>query len=190
MCLVVYSNDLPRPIHDSLMKVLESDSGQQADTLADVLDRHLVPDTGQNLLHALHTGRLINKVATDSVTMVLNAKNSIVLNKLNTMLDDIAAGKEASKQMAEVKNKNPEAETTIADVLATPFYAPLNSENVASKTLRAQAARMLAEADVLDLQEAAKFSSAPKTTKLTREEKTATKDTILKKKGRQKTARN
>ena len=37
MCLVAYSDLLPRLYHDSIMKVLESDIGQAAENFADAL---------------------------------------------------------------------------------------------------------------------------------------------------------
>jgi hypothetical protein len=49
MCLVAYSDTLPRMIHDEVMKQLESPIGQNAKDLSDVLFRTTMND-GRNAL--------------------------------------------------------------------------------------------------------------------------------------------
>ena len=44
MCLVIYPDVLPAPWEDAIMKVLESDVGQQAEQFADALHRSYLPD--------------------------------------------------------------------------------------------------------------------------------------------------
>jgi hypothetical protein len=66
MCLLVYSELLPRTYHDTVMKVLESDPGQAASELSDALFRSLLPD-GRNVLETLHAEGLIRKIPTSQV---------------------------------------------------------------------------------------------------------------------------
>ena len=61
MCLVSYSDLLPRMYHDTVMTVLESAAAQNSQSLADVLHRNMMPD-GKNCLEALHVSGLIKKV--------------------------------------------------------------------------------------------------------------------------------
>ncbi|NIU00069.1 MAG: hypothetical protein GWN01_03740, partial [Nitrosopumilaceae archaeon] len=44
MALVVYTDKIPATFHDTIMKVIESDPGQKAKELADVLHRNMLPD--------------------------------------------------------------------------------------------------------------------------------------------------
>ncbi len=55
MCLVIYPDVLPTHIHDTVMRVLESPTGQQETSLANALHRSLLPD-GRAILEALHKG--------------------------------------------------------------------------------------------------------------------------------------
>ena len=52
--LVVGTQGLQDSYHDSLMQLVQEDSGQQADELADVLAVRKFPD-GTNMLEFLHT---------------------------------------------------------------------------------------------------------------------------------------
>ena len=71
MCLVIYPDVLPVAWHDAIMKVVESDVGQQAEELADALHRSYLPD-GRVILDTLHTERMIKKVRTADVLMKHN----------------------------------------------------------------------------------------------------------------------
>jgi hypothetical protein len=101
MCLVVYSDLLPRIYHDAVMKVLESDVGQQAKDFADALHRSLMPD-GVNALEALHRNGLIKKVPTNQVLVTPTTTSSVRLDELNGILNEMAKGEEAVKRLAEL----------------------------------------------------------------------------------------
>jgi len=83
--LVVGTNGLPDAYHDSLMSLLESDAGQQANELADLLSVRRFPDGGP-MLSWLHTNGHLKKVPTNMVLMTQNAKSQIQLDELNTMI--------------------------------------------------------------------------------------------------------
>lgn len=104
MCLLVYSDLLPRMIHDEIMKVLESAVGQQANDLADALFRNIMPD-GRNTLQVLHAEGMIQKVPTNQVIVQANAKSNVRLDELNDILDEMAKGEEAVKKLAELDAK-------------------------------------------------------------------------------------
>ena len=103
MCLVIYPEVLPAPWHDAIMKVLESEMGQQAEQFADALHRSMLPD-GRPILETLHIERMIKKVRTADVVITPRANAKIRLDELNTMLNEMKTGEEAIKRLAENDN--------------------------------------------------------------------------------------
>lgn len=83
--LVIGTNGLVDSYHDSLMAVIESDAGQQANELADVLSVRRFPD-GSNMLGYLHTNGHLVKVPTNLVLVTPDSKTSIPLNELNELI--------------------------------------------------------------------------------------------------------
>jgi hypothetical protein len=100
MCLVCYPDVLPVQYHDGIMRVLESDVGQQAKNFADALHRNVFAN-GNNMLHTLHKEGMIKKVQTNQVTILPNAKSKIRLDELNSLLSQIDSGGEAAKVLAD-----------------------------------------------------------------------------------------
>ncbi len=101
MALIVYSDLLPRIYHDSVMSVLESPVGQQAENFADALFRNMMSD-GVNSLEALHKSHLIKKVQTNQIIMTPTPTSSIRLDELNKLLTEMSQGAEAVSRMAEI----------------------------------------------------------------------------------------
>lgn len=100
MCLVIYPDTLPAPWEAAIMKVLESDVGQQAENFADALHRSLLPD-GRVILETLHKENMIKKVRTADITITPRPDSHIRLDELNKMLNEMKQGEEAIKRMAE-----------------------------------------------------------------------------------------
>lgn len=84
-CLAIGTNGLVDSYHDSLMAVIESDAGQQANELADILSTRRFPD-GSNMLGYLHSNGHLVKVSTSLVLVTPDAKTSIPLNELNEVI--------------------------------------------------------------------------------------------------------
>lgn len=101
MCLLVYSDLLPRMYHDEIMKVLESPVGQNAKEFSDVLFRTMMAD-GTNCLESLHRAGLIKKVPANQVLVTPTATSSVRLDELNNILDEMEKGEEAVKRLAEI----------------------------------------------------------------------------------------
>ena len=101
MCLVCYPETLPTHIHDSIMKTLESDVGQQATNLADALHRNLLPD-GRPQLEALHREGMIKKVPTAQVIVTPTPASSVKLDELNKIIKEMEQGEEALKRLQEL----------------------------------------------------------------------------------------
>jgi hypothetical protein len=100
MCLLIYPEVLPAHWHDAIMKVLESDVGQQAEELAEALSRSLLPD-GRVILNTLHNEKMIKKVRAGDVIMTPRTDASIRLDELNKMLNEMKLGDAAVKKMAD-----------------------------------------------------------------------------------------
>lgn len=100
MCLVIYPDVLPAPWEDSIMKVLESDMGQQSEQFADALHRSLLPD-GRAILETLHREKMIKKVRTADVIVTPRTDSTIRLDELNNILREMKTGEAAIKRMAE-----------------------------------------------------------------------------------------
>jgi hypothetical protein len=101
MALVLYSDTLPRMIHDEVMKAVESPIGQNATDFSDVLFRTIMAD-GRNALEVIHREGFIKKVPTSQVLITPTAKSSVRLDELNSILDEMEKGDEAVKRLAEL----------------------------------------------------------------------------------------
>jgi hypothetical protein len=104
MALVLYSDTLPRLIHDEVMKALESAVGQNAKEFSDVLFRTTMAD-GRNALSVLHAEGFIKKVPTAQVLITPTNKSSVRLDELNDILDEMDKGEEAVKRLAEIDSQ-------------------------------------------------------------------------------------
>ena len=107
-CLVVGTKFLPDLYHNSLMKAVESDAGQDAEELGMYLDRQTFPD-GTNMLKMLHNDNYIKKFATKDVIVTFGntPDGRIALNKLN---EQIARDMGIKVSELAVKDDTPKAE--------------------------------------------------------------------------------
>ena len=166
--LVCGTTALPDAFHDSLMSLVESDSGQQANELADILSVRRFPD-GSNMLEFLHRNGLLTKVPTSGVVMMFDAKNQIPLNELNQLIadqkgvsiDELAISEDNSDEIkikeetVTTKNKWDKAREEKAAkeaVEAKPETIELTPAEMRSRAdaLYKEAARLRKEADALD----------------------------------------
>lgn len=165
--LVCGTNALPDAFHDSLMSLIESDSGQQANELADVLAVRRFPD-GSNMLEFLHRNGLLTKVATNMVTMVFDNKNQITLSELNQLVADqkgitidqlaITESSEqpetpATKESVKTKwDKAREDKTKATEAVVDTAPLDLSPAEMRSRAdaLYKEAARLRKEADTID----------------------------------------
>lgn len=101
MCLVVYTELLNQHIHDPLIKTIESDIGQNSESLADALNRSYTKD-GRIILQVLHSEHQLKKVQTSQIVMTPGPNIKIRLDELNTMLNEMKLGEAAVKRLAEI----------------------------------------------------------------------------------------
>lgn len=192
MCLVAYSDLLPRLVHDEIMKVLESAQGQAAENLADALFRNIMAD-GRNTLEVLHKEGFIKKVPCNQVIVTPGGKSTVRLDELNDILNEMKKGEDAIKKMAELdanagisgkRRSDPREVGAPRNSRATPAQVTesvLTDEDLAQQRLdqaermRESAKQLLAEAERLANEAAAMSAPTIKTTraKTTNAKKTA-----------------
>ena len=101
MALVIYPDVMPVAMHDTIMKVIESSAGQQAENLGDALFRSLLPD-GRPMLQTLHAEGMIKKVQSKQVVVTPNATSHVNLEEMNNILRKMKLGEDAIREMAEL----------------------------------------------------------------------------------------
>lgn len=152
--LVVFVDTLSSDEHDSLIKVVESASGQQAYELAEVMNRSFLPD-GRNMLLGFHKTGKLQKIATKDIEMVPNSTSSLSLDELNRIIAEqrgvsledlpIKPGETKTEQNSAIVESTSVAE----EITVTPTTPePLSNEDLA-KQLRSQADAMFKEAQRL-----------------------------------------
>lgn len=122
MALVTYTDVLPRPIHDDLMGVVESDIGQNSNEISEVLHSRTGYD-GRTVLNMIHQEGHIKKVPTSQI-IVTHAQNaSCRLDELNNVLRKMKEGEKAQQELADLESgrglKDP-ARNGLAEEAAQP----------------------------------------------------------------------
>jgi hypothetical protein len=156
-CVVVTTENLEAGDHDSLIKLVESASGQQADDLATVMMRSTLSD-GSNMLARFHTTGKMVKVKTADVEMIPNQNTSIRLNELNEAIaqqrgvtvNDLAVTGADGKTKAKLGSDQP-AISASEMAAAAPSITPMADDGVITdetlaKKFRSDADRLSKEA--------------------------------------------
>jgi len=167
-CVCIATENLKAEDHDSLIKLVESNSGQSADEFADVMARATLSD-GTNMLGAFHASGRLQKFATSSIEMTPDTHTSISLDELNKLIadqrgvsiEDLAVSESAalgdaksSKPPARNKTAPTEPATSAGNTLdpVSPLAASgnevLTDEQLAAG-YRSQADRLFKEAKLL-----------------------------------------
>ena len=84
-CLVIPTESLEDSQHDALIRLVESNAGQNAHEFAEVLARSTFPD-GSIMLASLHANGKLHKSATDQIEMIPNFQTRIPLDELNVVI--------------------------------------------------------------------------------------------------------
>lgn len=158
--LVVGTQGLGDSYHDTLMSLLQSDAGQQANELADILAVRKFPD-GNVMLAYLHNNGHLKKVPTHMVFMTPNSQTQLPLDKLNEMIaqergisiEDLAVN-DGSQQKPKNAKKVETVETiaTVEDTTFSKKTIELTPSEMRSRAdaLYKEAAKLRKEADELD----------------------------------------
>lgn len=143
-CLVVPTESLMAEEHDTLMKLVESDAGQNSYELAEAMARTRLPD-GRIMLAAFHTTGKFNKAPSSAIEMTPNRNTSINLQELNEMVAQqkgVTVEDLAIKPSQQQQQKT--AEEPVQEVVSTE-EAVITDEELAAQ-YRSQADSLFKEA--------------------------------------------
>lgn len=154
--LVVGTNGLVDSYHDALMALIESESGQQANELADLLAVRRFPD-GEVMLNWLHARGHLKKVPTNLVLMTPNTQAQLPLDELNKMIAEqkgITIEELAVTDGSQQDKKPAKKKETVSDEVVVPVQAevaqPVVAEGpVTASDLRSMADKLFKEAQAL-----------------------------------------
>jgi hypothetical protein len=149
-CVCVSTENLEAADHDSLIKLVESNAGQNSYEFAQVMARGTLSD-GSNMLARFHTTGKMIKVKTNEVEMTPDTNNSIPLDELNKIIaeqkgvtiDDLALT--ADNQEPTQSKKTNSKSIDIQDNLPTTDNEALTDKALAAN-YRSQADTMFKEA--------------------------------------------
>jgi hypothetical protein len=136
--LICPTDALPPRYEQAVMDVVESPEGQADPTLAGVIGRRLLPDTGENLLEALHTRGYLVPVPVENVYMLPMPNMPFPLRQIIEQMGGTVPQGTQSKVVdtnAEVNKFNP--------------HANINQMNVEAD-MTATAQNLIVEASMLE----------------------------------------
>jgi len=147
--LVVGTQGLTDSYHDSLMSLIQDDSAQSANELADVLAVRRFPD-GSNMLEYLHTRGHLKKVPTNLVLMTPNTQATVQLDELNKIIAEQRGV--TVEDLAITENGKPATKASIAkkanaEVIITEPIA--EDQPTTAVDMRSKADRLFKEAQEL-----------------------------------------
>jgi len=156
--LVIGTQALMDSYHDSLMSLVDSEAGQQADELADIMAVRRFPD-GSNMLHWVHTNGHLKKVPTSGVLVTPDNKTSVALDELNNIiaqqkgikLEQLALKDGSNATIPTIADKSTQTESvdTSIDDTSKLELTPAEMRSRAD-ALYKEAARLRKEADTMD----------------------------------------
>lgn len=146
-CLIVQTSNLPEVYHDELMSAVQSPEAQQANNIAEVLNRKLFKD-GSNILTTLHYQKYIQKVPVSLVTLSPTPSQDIALADLNAELRKIEGGYVPPKNdEAHLKESTSPKMTDSSAIIAEGSEDQAEGLLVQAQLMKEDAQRMLAEAE-------------------------------------------
>lgn len=153
-CLVIGTQGLGDSYHDTLMNLIESETAQQANELADALSVRKFPD-GTVMLGYLHSNGHLKKVPTSMVLMTPDSQTQIPLDELNQI---IATQRGVTIDELAVSDGKPKAPKTTQTVkVEETATAPAKTLELSPAEMRSradalykQAAQLRKDADALD----------------------------------------
>jgi hypothetical protein len=148
--LVVGTNGLGDTYHDALMNLVQDNSAQQSNELADILAVRKFPD-GSNMLEWLHNRGSLKKVPTSGVIVTPDTQTSIPLDELNVIIaeqkgvsiDELAItdGKTPNKKSVDSK-KSVEETVVVEDTSPAALRSKADALFKQAQLLRKQADEM------------------------------------------------
>jgi hypothetical protein len=148
--LIVTTENLNADEHDSLMKLVESPSGQQSYELAEAMARTRLSD-GRNMLAGFHTTGKLVKVPQNIVKLTPTNSDTIMLDELNRQMAEQKGVTVAELALSDSGTSSTptekEAETVAtAEPVAAPAEEGVLSDEDLAAQYRSQADAMFKEA--------------------------------------------
>lgn len=153
-CICVTTENLEADYHDTLMRTVESDAGQQAYEFGETMARTYLPD-GRVMLAAFHTQGKMVKFPTNMIEMTPDSQTKIMLDELNQIIADqkgVTVADLAIKEDTSANKKAPVKQEATVETVATVDSIPtpaetgvLTDEDLAAQ-YRSQADAMFKEA--------------------------------------------
>lgn len=156
--LVVGTNALMDSYHDSLMSLVESDAGQQADELADIMAVRRFPD-GSNMLQWVHANGHLKKVPTNGVLITPDNKTQVPLDELNSIiaqqkgvrLEDLAIKDGSNSTISTMPSKTAEKKDEVqTEEVKSDFNLTPAEMRSRADALYKEAAKLRKQADEID----------------------------------------
>ena len=85
MALVVQTAPMPDQYHNSIIDLVDSDTGQDAWEFGEILFARPFPD-GRPMLQALQADNRLNRISTDNIIMTPTPNTEILLSDLNALI--------------------------------------------------------------------------------------------------------
>jgi len=99
-CLVVGSDTLPDIYHEGLMKLVESDEGQQSTDIGEIMSRRYFAD-GKNMLEVLHNSKYLQKLPSEKIMLTPNRGTAVKLSDINRLIRGNAGNKPQTTEIVE-----------------------------------------------------------------------------------------
>lgn len=165
--LIVSTDYLNPRLEEALMSIVKSPEGQGDAVLANVLNRRLLPDTGQNVLQALHEGNLLRKVHVDQVIMLPQPNMPFPLRKVIELMGNASPAISQEHPVISEEKYNPHVQNAQAMDAESRIGVSRNLM-IEAEMLESEARAKRERAYLLnpDLRPAVKVASKPVPTKL------------------------
>lgn len=150
-CLVVFTENLEAADHDTLINLVESNAGQNAYELGEVMARTSLSD-GRNMLAAFDRMGKLSRVATTEINLTPNFSTSVNLAELNTIIAEqkgvTVADLALQDGSAKKENQSTPSTQPVIDEPITDSTGVLTDDQLAAQ-YRSQADRLYKEAKSL-----------------------------------------
>lgn len=173
-CVIVPTESLSADEHDTLIKLVESQTAQDSYELGEAMARSYLPD-GRNMLAGFHSTGKLTSVETSAVEMTPDNVSVVRLDELNQLLAEqkgVTIAELALKDESgnTVQPQEPVAQDSITEAYTQPVKTDgvLSDEDLAAQ-YRSQADSMFKEAKRLREQAEELVPTKKKTTKKTEE---------------------
>ena len=158
MALVVQTAPMPDQYHNSIIDLVDSDTGQDAWEFGEILFARPFPD-GRPMLQALQADNRLNKISTDNIIMTPTPNTEILLSDLNALIaeqkncaiDDLCTfvkGAPAKNSTEKKVEENVSAAASSNEVLTDRDIA--RNYRSQADAMYKEAARLRKQADDLD----------------------------------------